>query len=103
MTLLRPVIRIALQRFSMNSVRCCCRWRDATPRHCHSCNERRACLRKHLPLDRKSAARRRELARMLGYLAEVDRSSNHPDRAMANLIRAIGILDDSDRRESPEG
>ena len=42
----------------------------------------------------KATARRRELARVLGNLAEVERAANHPDRAQANLTRAIGILDD---------
>src|SRR5271166_4068063 len=42
----------------------------------------------------KATARRRELARVLGNLAEVERAANHLDRAQANLTRAIGILDD---------
>ncbi len=42
----------------------------------------------------KATARRRELARVLGNLAEVERAANLPDRARANLTRAIGILDD---------
>ena len=47
-----------------------------------------------LAADPKATARPRELARVLGNLAEVERAANHPDRAQANLTRAIGILDD---------
>src|SRR5271157_5522880 len=42
----------------------------------------------------KTTPRRRELASVLGNLAEAERAANHPDRAQANLTRAIGILDD---------
>src|SRR5271157_363244 len=42
----------------------------------------------------KATPRRRELASVLGNLAEVERAANHPDRAQANLTRAISILDD---------
>src|SRR5271157_1976137 len=42
----------------------------------------------------KATPRRRELASVLGNLAEAERAANHPDRAQVNLTRAIGILDD---------
>src|SRR5208337_5180152 len=41
----------------------------------------------------KATARRRELARVLGNLAEVERAANHPDRAQANLTRAFFFHD----------
>ncbi len=40
------------------------------------------------------AARRRALATVLGNLGEAERIANHPDRAQANLARAIGIWND---------
>jgi eukaryotic-like serine/threonine-protein kinase len=42
----------------------------------------------------KATPRRRELARVLGNLADVERAANHPDRAQANLTRTIDILND---------
>jgi len=42
----------------------------------------------------KAVLHPRELARVLGNLAEVERAANHTAHAQVNLTRAIGILDD---------
>jgi len=42
----------------------------------------------------KSTARRRELARVLGHLAEAERAESHLDRAGAGWTRAIDTLDE---------
>jgi eukaryotic-like serine/threonine-protein kinase len=54
----------------------------------------RSLLEEELAAGPKVTARRRELARVLGNLAEVERAVNQPDRAQVNLTRAIRILDD---------
>ncbi len=51
-------------------------------------------LEERLATGPKTTLRRRELARVLGNLAQAKRAVNYPDRAQANLTRAIGILDE---------
>jgi len=51
-------------------------------------------LEERLATGPKTTLRRRELARVLANLAQAERAANHPDRAQANVTRAIGILDE---------
>ncbi len=51
-------------------------------------------LEERLATSPKMTLRRRELTRVLANLAEAERAANHPDRAQANLTRAIDILDE---------
>ncbi len=51
---------------------------------------------------RESSAHQRELARVLGNLAEAQRQANQPERAQSNLVRAIRILNKMNTAKPPD-